>query len=195
MLLPALCLAAAVVLGGMLTVPVAATSAPVPPNPTRADGQPVEIPGGATFSLELSPAEEGITNEDQLWLGEDRTYKAEAVVTYAGKEIIREPVTDLTGFTLEQDGRPSGTCKDARCKPRTAGDHTVKGKVPKWKLPDWLDKLPEGTATLPVTPVMRTFSSCITCAMMPRVPDLVGTPSDDVPAMLATAHVPDIQAA
>jgi hypothetical protein len=157
-LLPALCLATVMALGGILTFPVAATSEPVPA-PTRPDGKPVEIPKGATFDLELTPANESIKNEDPLWLGEDRTYKAEAVVTFNGKEIAREVVTDLTGFKLEQDGRPSGKCEGARCEPKKAGDHTVVGKIPKWKLPEWLewlDQLPTGTTTLSVRqPVER----------------------------------------
>jgi Bacterial Ig domain len=152
-LLPALCLATVMALGGMLTFPVAATSEPVPPTPTRPDGQPVEIPEGATFDLELAPADESIKNQDQLWLGERRTYKAEAVVTFDGQEIVRQVVTDLTGFKLEQDGRPSGKCDQATCRPETAGDHTVEGTIPKWKLPEWLewlDQLPKGATTLPV---------------------------------------------
>src|SRR5687768_14290199 len=56
-LLPALCLAAVMALGGMLTVPVAATSRPAPPDPTPTNGWPVKIPEEATFSLELTPAD------------------------------------------------------------------------------------------------------------------------------------------
>ena len=151
-LLPALCLATVMALGGMLTFPVMATSEPVPA-PTRPDGQPVEIPKGASFDLELSPANQSIKNKNWIWLGERRTYKAEAVVTFNGKEIMRQVVTDLTGFKLEQDGRPSGKCDQATCTPETAGDHTVEGKIPKWKLPEWLewlDRLPRGTTILAV---------------------------------------------
>jgi hypothetical protein len=148
-LLPALCLAAVAVLGGIVTAPVAATSEPVPSGPTPTDERPVKIPDGATFSLELTPANASIKNEDEIWLGEPRTYKATAVVIVAGQEFLRRDVTDLTGFVLTE-GRRSRECEQATCTPETAGEHTVEGKVPKWKLPKWLDQLPTGTTTLPV---------------------------------------------
>jgi Bacterial Ig domain len=155
-LLPALCLAAVMALGGMLTFPVAATSQPAPPDPTPTNGWPVKIPEEATFSLELTPADERIRNEDEIWLGERRTYKAEAVITVDGQELLRRKVTGLTGFELEQDRQPSGECEQASCKPGTAGRHTVKGKVPKWKLPKWFDHAFQGaTSVVVLQPVER----------------------------------------
>src|SRR5215218_3682844 len=99
-LLPALCLVTVMALGGMLTFPVAATSEPAPPDPTPTNGQSAPIPKGAAFGLELTPANPGIKNDDVIWLGESRTYKAEAVVTLGGREFLREEVTDLPGFKL-----------------------------------------------------------------------------------------------
>jgi hypothetical protein len=155
-LLPALCLAVVTVLGGLLTAPVAATSQPAPPDPAPTSGWPVKIPEEATFSLELSPADERIRNEHEIWLGERRTYKAEAVITVDGQELFRREVTGLTGFELERDGQPSGACEQARCKPGTAGRHTVKGKIPKWKLPRWFDHALQGATSLVVLqPVER----------------------------------------
>ena len=75
LLLPALCLAAALVL---LAVPVAATSQPAPPAPTD---KPVEIPEGATATLVLTPADETVNENDAIWLGESRTYRATVVVS------------------------------------------------------------------------------------------------------------------
>src|SRR5262245_31801988 len=109
-LLPALCLAAMLALGGMLTFPVAATSEPTPPEPTPTRDRPVKIPEGAKFRLELTPANKSIRNDDEIWLGEGRTYRAEAVITMGGQEFLREEVTDLPGFKLTE-GRRSRECK------------------------------------------------------------------------------------
>jgi hypothetical protein len=146
-LLLALSLVAITALGGILAGPVAATSEPAPPDPTQTDDRSVEIPEGATVILELNPADPKIKNEDEIWLGERRTYKATVVVTVGNpaREILRRDLTDLTRFKLKQEGRGSGKCQEATCTPKTAGEHTVVGKVPKW-----FDRLLEGTTTLPV---------------------------------------------
>jgi large repetitive protein len=151
-LLLALFLAAITALGGILTLPVSATSQPAPPDPT--DDRSLKLPAGATVTLELTP------KDDEIWLGGSRTYEATAVVTVdpnkaaAGnpvRELMRRDVTGLTEFAVTREDRPSGTCEEARCTPDTAGEHTVEGVVPKW-----FGRLLEGATTLRVLqPVTR----------------------------------------
>jgi hypothetical protein len=145
-LVPALCLAAVIALGGMLTFPVAATSRPVPPDPTA--DRSVRLPVGATVSLKLAP------EDDEIWLGESRTYTATVVVAFGpnkayasdpDRKPARYDVTGLTRFKLKQGGRPSGDCDKGTCTPTTAGEHTVEGVVPKW-----FGRLLAGTTTLRV---------------------------------------------
>ena len=62
-LLPALCLAAVAVLGGIVTAPVAATSEPVPSGPTPTDERSVKIPTG-----DVQPGAHPGQREHQLWL-------------------------------------------------------------------------------------------------------------------------------
>ena len=159
LLLPALCLAAALVL---LAVPVAATSQPAPPAPT--DDKPVEIPEGATATLVLTPADETVNESDAIWLGESRTYRATVVVSVgpnkaaAGRhrEIQRQAVTGETTFKVKE-GQNSVQCKQATCMPTTAGTHTVEGEYTvEGEDPTSDYRLLTGTSTLEVRrPVER----------------------------------------
>lgn len=132
-LVRALCLVAVMAVGGILVFPVTATSEPVPPDPT---GDRLEkIPYGAKVRLELTPA------DDEIWLGESRTYTATAVVTVSPNKaavgspdrvVLRRDVTGLASFVLKQGELWSDPCERATCKPETAGLYTVEGVVPKW---------------------------------------------------------------
>ena len=159
--LPALCLAAVMGLGGMLTFPVAATSEPVPPDPTPTNGQSVKKQ--TTAGLELTPANPNVKNDDKIWLGESRTYKVEAVLIVAGRELLREKVTDFPGLKLTE-GRPSRECKQATCTPETAGDHTVEGKLPEWRGYHLLQgattlRVRQPVAKLKLTPLRATIQA------------------------------------
>jgi hypothetical protein len=163
LLLRALCLAAALILGGMLTVPVAATSQPAPPGPT--DDKPVEIPEGAAATLVLTPADETVNENDAIWLGESRAYKATVVVTvgpnkaaagHPDREIQRQDVTGQTTFKVKE-GPNSVECKLATCAPTTDGTHIVEGEYTvEGEDPTSDYRLLTGTSTLQVRrPVER----------------------------------------
>jgi Bacterial Ig domain len=162
-LLPVLCLAAVTVLGGILTAPVAATSQPAPPGPT--DDKPVEIPEGKTTTLVLAPADETVNENDAIWLGESRTYRATVVVTvgpnkaaagHPDRESQRRDVTGQTTFKVKE-GPNSVDCQQATCTPTTAGTHIVEGEYTvEGEGPTSDDRLLTGTTTLRVRqPVER----------------------------------------
>jgi Bacterial Ig domain len=124
-------------LGGILTGPTDATSHTATPDPT--DGRPVDIPVEAKVFLELTPVDGDAAKP--IWLGDSRAYKATAIVTVGPDEgtadnpdnvTYRVDVTGLTRFRLTQEGRRSGTCRRAICRPATMGEHTVTGRFPQW---------------------------------------------------------------
>ena len=132
-----LLLAALLALGGILTGPTAATSHTAMPDPT--DGRLVDIPIEAEVLLELTPVDGDAAKP--IWLGDSRAYKATAIVTVGPDEgtagnpdnvTYRVDVTGLTRFRLTQEGRRSGTCRRATCRPATMGEHTVTGRFPQW---------------------------------------------------------------
>jgi hypothetical protein len=132
-----LLLAALLALGGILTGPTAATSHTATPDPT--DSRLVDIPIEAEVLLELTPVDGDAAKP--IWLGDSRAYKATAIVTVGPDEgtagnpdnvTYRVDVTGLTRFRLTQEGRRSGTCRRATCRPATMGEHTVTGRFPQW---------------------------------------------------------------
>jgi hypothetical protein len=132
-----LLLAALLALGGIMTGPTAATSRTAKPDPTG--GRPVDIPVEAKVVLELTPVDGDAAKP--IWLGGSRAHKATAIVTVGPDDstagnpdtvTYRVDVTGLTRFRLTQEGRRSGTCRRATCRPGTVGEHTVTGRFPQW---------------------------------------------------------------
>ena len=143
-LLLAVALAALMILGGILTAP--ASSRTAQPEPT--DDRSVDIPAGAAVRLELTPV------NDEIWLGDSRTYTATAVVTVGpnGSEagnpdrvVFSHDVTGLARLTVTGENRRPRSCQGATCTPDAVGELTVKAVVPKW-----FGHLLEGAASLRV---------------------------------------------